>query len=48
MQAAADGTFSTTTAAQRTGHFRVAVAGYEDFLAGSSAQTPVVRVTPAA
>ena len=48
VQAAADGTFSTTTAAQRTGYFRVAVAGYEDFLAGSSAQTPVVRVTPVA
>ncbi|GIE91530.1 hypothetical protein [Actinoplanes regularis] len=47
VQLAADGTFRTTTPAQRTGFFRVRVTGYADFLTGSSGQTPVVRVTPA-
>jgi hypothetical protein len=47
IQLAADGTFRFTTTAQRTGFFRVWEAGYADFLAGSSGQTPVVRVTPA-
>ena len=47
VQLAADGTFRTTTSAQRTGFFRVSVTGYADFLTGSNGQTRVVRVTPA-
>ena len=47
VQLAADGTFRTTTTAQRTGFFRVWVTGYADFLTGSNGQTRVVRVTPA-
>ncbi|MEV6306458.1 hypothetical protein AB0M02_44110 [Actinoplanes sp. NPDC051861] len=45
IQLNADGTFTTTTTARRTGYFRVSVTGYADFLAYSTGQTKIVRVT---
>lgn len=44
VEIAADGTFSTTTTATRTGYFQVGVTGYLDFFAYSTGRTAVVRV----